>query len=108
MDKIKNWWQRFKNFIFYNKKIAVIVGSIFLLVIIFWLVIAIASARVKLSCNDVEDIVVRKIGGGHVTACERRRRVYEVRVVSNNYEYQFRVNANTGEVIDYDGEYIGS
>jgi len=107
MGKVKDILNAVKELVLNNKKIAVILASIFLIIIIFWLIIAISFSRVALSCDEVEEIALKKLGGGNVTKCELERKKYEVKIVHNNYEYEFSINANTGEVLDYDGEYIG-
>jgi len=107
MGKVKEFFNKLKELVLNNKRIAVIIASIVLIIIIIWLIIAISFSKVALSCEEVEEIALKKLGGGRVVRCELEIRKYEVNIVHNSYEYEFTIDANTGEVIDYDGEYIG-
>ena len=96
-----------KQIISNNKKIISLVGLglILLIVIITWFFKA-KNKEINLTCQEAEKIVLEKLNNGIILECELNKKNYEIEVSYDNYEYEFIVNAKTGEIIEYHADTI--
>jgi len=90
---------------FLNEKFIFIVAGMILLIVILLIMILLNNTP-KLTCEEIEKIVLEKINGGNVIGCELEHRNYEVIVHHEDYEYEFKVSSKTGEIISYERENI--
>ena len=84
-----------------GKGILIFIGILLFLVIIGVLCLK----KVKLTCSDAEDIVLERINGT-VVKCELSRKKYEVEVTYQNYHYEFIIDANSGEILEYESDTV--
>jgi len=89
---------------FLNKNFMFIVAGMVLLIVLL-LIMILFNNKPKLTCEEVEKIALEKING-KVIGCELERRNYEVTVHHENYEYEFKISAKTGEVMSYESEIV--
>lgn len=99
--KISSFFKQIK----LNGKVKIAILCIIVFIAIISLVLLLKEEKVKLSCKDAEKIVLEKLGSGTVTSCKRDGKSYEIEVVINNYFYEFEIDANTGKIIEYEGDY---
>ena len=88
----------------YCKTHAKLIGLIVIIVIVIVVLITACSKKVELTCDDAEKIILDKIQTGSIIKCELKHRNYEIEVLYQGLEYEFIVDANSGEIKEYDAD----
>lgn len=65
-------------------------------------------AGAEITAERAQELALSKVGGGSVVKCEtdfeHNGRVYELTVVYQEHEYEMEIDANTGDIREYDVE----
>lgn len=63
-----------------------------------------------IGASKAKEIALKKVPGGKVTECKFEKDdgvpVYEIEIVSNGYEYEFKVHAKTGKILEMEKDYM--
>lgn len=99
IKKILTWLKQ-------NKKTCYITGGIIILLAIIMFASKACSKPLKLTCDDAEKIVLEKVKAGSILECELSKKNYEIEILYQGREYEFIVNGNTGEIMEFDSNFI--